>query len=172
MVENKGFNSGESMGFGWDDEVVEQTFELMPPGDYHFTVVGMERGWYEPKRPGKISACNQADIEMQFSWVNASGLRRNNKLTYSLKLTQSLAFLIFQFFASIGLHHEGDGMTRFPWDQIIGKTGIAKVGQREGTTGRIFNTVDSVYPPEKAPTVCADDPKGADKGSNEADIPF
>ena len=158
-------NTTMSQGFGWDDEVVEQTFELMPEGDYHFTVTGMQRGWYEPKRPGKISACNQADIELSFSWLNAAGQRRNNKLTYSLKLTQSLAFLIWQFFEGVGLHTHGDGMTRFPWDKIVGCKGIAKVPQREGSTGRRFNSGDSVYTPDKAPTVCADD-------NTQADIPF
>ena len=165
MADTKVFGMEESAGFGWDDEVVEQAFEVMPEGDYHFTVTGMERGWYEPKRPGKISACNQADIELTFKWLNANGLHRNNKLTYSLKLTQSLAWLIFQFFEGIGLHKPGDGMTRFPWDQIVGKTGIAKITQQEGTTGRIFNRVESVYTPDKAPKVCADD-------RQPADIPF
>ena len=163
---NNGFTTvSESQGFGWDDEVVEQSFELMPEGDYHFTVTGMERGWYEPRRPGKISACNQADIELSFSWTNANGQRRNNKLTYSLKLTQSLAFLIFNFFEGIGLHKSGDGMTRFPWDRIVGCKGIAKVTQREGSTGRVFNSVESVYTPDKAPKVCADD-------TELVDVPF
>ena len=41
MTENKAPN--ESVSFGWDDEVEEQPFELMPDGDYHFTVTGMEQ---------------------------------------------------------------------------------------------------------------------------------
>lgn len=155
--------------FGWDDEVEEQAFELMPVGDYHFTVTGFEKAWFEPKRAeSKIGACAQANIEMLFNWRNKAGMKRSNKLTYSLKLNKTLAFLIWQFFAGIGLHREGDGMKRFPWDKIIGCKGIAKVSQRESMTGRTFNSVDSVYPPEKAPTVTADDPLGG----NESDVPF
>ena len=166
MSENKAPN--ESVAFGWDDEVEEQPFELMPDGDYHFTVTGMERAWFEPKRAdSKISACNQANIELTFKWRNRSGFARTSKLTYQLKLTSSLSFLIFNFFAGIGLHKEGDGMKKFPWNEIMGRKGIARVSTREGNNGRTYNTIESVYTPDKAPTVCAND-----EGAETADVPF
>lgn len=166
MSENKANN--ESVSFGWDDEVEEQPFELMPDGDYHFTVTGMERAWFEPRRAdSKISACNQANIELTFNWTSAGGFRRTSKLTHKLKLTSSLSFLIFQFFAGIGLHKEGDGMKKFPWNEIMGRKGIAKIGSYQGNNGQTYNTIESVYTPDKAPTVCAND-----EGAETADLPF
>ena len=169
MSENKAPN--ESVAFGWDDEVEEQPFELMPDGDYHFTVTGMERAWFEPKRAdSKISACPQANVELTFKWRNSNGFARTSKLTHQLKLTSSLSFLIFNFFAGIGLHKEGDGMKKFPWNDIMGRTGIASVSTREGRNGGTFNTVESVYAPDKAPTVCANDNAGG--AGDDTDAPF
>ena len=167
MSENKASN--ESVSFGWDDEVEEQPFELMPDGDYRFTVTGMERAWFEPKRAdSKISACNQANIELTFNWRSAAGFRRTSKLTHKLKLTSSLSFLIFKFFAGIGLHKEGDGMKRFPWGDIMGKKGVARIGSYQGSNGQTYNSIDDIYTPETAPTVCANDTEAG----NEADVPF
>lgn len=166
MSENKAPN--ESVAFGWDDEVVEQPFELMPDGDYRFTVTGMERAWFEPKRAdSKISACNQANIELTFNWTSAGGFRRTSKLTHKLKLTSSLSFLIFKFFAGIGLHTEGDGMKKFPWDKIMGRKGIARISSYQGNNGQTYNSIDDIYTPDKAPTVCAND-----EGAETADLPF
>lgn len=165
MTENK--STPDIYGFGWDDEVEEQVFELMPDGNYRFTVTDMEREWYEPRPGSKIPACNQANIELTFNWRNSSGNLRTSKLSYKLKLASSLKFLIFQFFAGIGLHKEGDGMKKFPWGEIIGKKGIARISSREGSNGRTYNDVADIYTPDKAPTRCVND-----RVDDEVDIPF
>ena len=98
-----------NQGFGWDDEIEESSFEVLPDGDYRFEVTGFERGWWEPQRSdSKIPACNQAEIEMTINWVNKDGQTRTNKLTYKLKLVRNLQFLIYQFFEAVGLRKKGD----------------------------------------------------------------
>lgn len=147
--------SEENMSFGWDDEIEESDFELVPDGDYQFTVTDFERAWWEPYNPdtSKIQACNQANIELTIDWMNGNGQMRSSKIQHRLKLTRSLQFLIYQFFECVGLRKKGDGTTKMPWDQIVGKTGICQVGHHEDTKGNTYNDIIKCYTPENAPTV-------------------
>ena len=145
-----------NQGFGWDDEVEESSFEVMPDGDYKFEVTGFERGWWEPQRPdSKIPSCNQAEIEMSIRWTNKDGQTRTNKLTYKLKLVRNLQFLIYQLFESVGLRKKGDGTTKMPWNQLIGTVGICQIGHHESNQGNVFNDVIKCYTPDSVPTVIA-----------------
>ena len=143
----------KSMSFGWDDEVEESDFEIMPDGDYVFTVTQFERAWYEAKPEAKISSCHQANIELTISWRNDQGMDRTSKIVYKLKLSRTLQFMIYQFFESIGLRKKGDGTTKMPWDQIIGKTGICQVGHHEDNKGNTYNDIIKCYPVDIAPGV-------------------
>lgn len=143
-----------NQGFGWDDEVEESAFEVMPDGDYKFEITGFERGWWEPQRSdSKIPACNQAEIEMTIRWTNKDGQTRTNKLTYKLKLVRNLQFLIYQLFESVGLRKKGDGTTKMPWNQLIGTVGICQIGHHESSQGNVFNDVIKCYTPDSVPTV-------------------
>lgn len=145
-----------SQGFGWDDEIEESSsakFEPVPDGDFWFTVTGFERGWYEAKPGSKLTSCNQAEIQFTIDWQNEEGEWRKNKVVYKLKLSRKLQWLIYEFFESIGLRKKGDGTTKMPWNDIIGKVGICEVGHHVSDRGGIFNDINKCYPPEEAPTV-------------------
>lgn len=143
-----------NQAFGWDDEVNESEFEILPDGDYIFTVTGFERAFYEPRTPdSKIGACQQANIEFTIKWTNSAGIARENKLVHKLKLWRSLEFLIYQFFECVGLKKKGDGSSVMPWGQIIGKTGICAIGHHTDNKGNDYNDIVKCYPTELAPTV-------------------
>lgn len=143
---------------GWEDEIEESSFEVMPDGDYHFKVAKFERSWFEPKSAdSKIPACNQAEITFEITWKNAKGEPRVNTVIYRLKLVKNLQWLIYQFFESIGLRKKGDGTTKMPWDQMVGKSGICQVGHRESANGNTFNEIVKCYTPESAPNVTQND---------------
>lgn len=142
-----------NMSFGWDDEVEESEYEVMPDGDYAFTVTQFERAWYEAKPDSKIASCHQANIELTINWKNDKGMDRTSKLTHKLKLSRSLQFMIYQFFESIGLRKKGDGSTKMPWDSIIGKTGICQIGHHDDSKGNTYNDIVKCYPAELAPKV-------------------
>lgn len=148
----------ENFVIGWEDEVENSSqFELIPDGDYWFEVTGFEREWWEPVNPetSRIKACNQANIELTITWKNAEGKDKVNKVQYKLKITETLTWLIFQFFESVGLRKKGDGskLKLSLFNQVIGKTGVCEIGHREGTRGGTFNEVKQCYAPEDAPTV-------------------
>lgn len=141
---------------GWDDEIEESSFEVIPDGDYKFEVTGFERGWWEPQRSdSKIPKCNQAEIEMTIRWTNESGRARTNKVIYKLKLVDILQFAIYQFFESVGLRKKGDGTAKMPWDSIIGTVGVCQIGHHESSQGKVFNDVVKCYTPDSTPTVIA-----------------
>lgn len=168
MSENTEMSANTALN--WDDEI-ENTgheFELMPEGDYLFTVTGFTRGWYEPRRPdAKLPPCPQAEIEMTINWTNAGGQSRVNSLTYKLQLSQSVSWKIFQFFQCLGLLAEDAKQAKFPWNSILGKSGIAAVVQNiSQSNGKTYNNIDKVYVPSAAPTVYAN------QAGAESDIPF
>ena len=144
-------NNNLSQGFGWDDEVEESEFELLPDGDYKFKVTGFERAWFNGS--AKIAPCNQANVELTIEWVNDKGMQRTSKLVHRMKLTKSLGFIIYAFFESIGLRKKGDGTTKMPWDQIIDKTGVCMIGHHDDDKGNSYNDIVKCYPAESAPTV-------------------
>ena len=143
-----------NQAFGWEDEVEESSFELLPDGDYIFTVSTWEKAYWEPTKPdSKVGACQQANIEISIDWVNSAGQKKTNKLVHRLKLWRSLDFLIYQFFESIGLRKKGDGSQRMPWDQIVGKSGVCQIGHHTDSKGSEYNDIIKCYPKESAPTV-------------------
>ena len=143
---------------GWDDEIEESSFEVIPDGDYKFEVTGFERGWWEPSRSdSKIPACNQAEIEMTIRWTSESGRTQTNKVKYNLKLVSNLQFLIYQFFEAIGLRKKGDGTTKMPWNNIVGTVGVCQIGHHESNKGTVFNDVVKCYTPDSVPTVIANE---------------
>ena len=144
----------ENLAFGWDDEVNESEFEILPDGDYFFTVTGFERAQFEPKSAdSKVGACQQANIEFTIQWKNSAGQDRTNKIVHRLKLWRTLEWMIYQFFESIGLRKKGDGSQKMPWGQIIGKTGVCQIGHHTDNKGNDYNDVLKCYPPELAPKV-------------------
>lgn len=150
------FDEEPSQGFGWDDEIEESSgskFEPVPDGDYWFTVTGFERGWYEARPGSKLASCNQAELQFTIDWQNDAGEWRKNKIAYKLKLSRKLQWLIYEFFESIGLRKKGDGTTKMPWNDVIGKTGICEVSHHVSDRGGIFNDINKCYPPEEAPRV-------------------
>lgn len=143
-----------TQAFGWDDEVNESEFEIIPDGDYAFTVSAFEKAYFEPKSAdSKIGACQQANIEFTINWRNSAGIERTNKVIHKLKLWRSLEFLIYQFFESIGLRKKGDGTTVMPWNQIVGRTGICQIGHHTDSKGTDYNDIVKCYTPDNAPTV-------------------
>ena len=60
MYEDKG------TALGWDDEINnEESFELLPEGDYTFKVTKFERGRFDGS--DKLPACNKATITCEVS---------------------------------------------------------------------------------------------------------
>ena len=154
-------------------ELDDNTFVLLPDGDYHFTVKSHEVGYAtSDKMPPNTQqiTCNleipyTKDGQVEFVTV------RNN-----LNIYKKALFAVRQFVECIGMAPE-KGRISIDLDKIDGATGICNVITYEGSNGNEYNRVNLFYPPSKAPTVTANDEAWAKRDDLDFeevpdDIPF
>jgi len=134
-------------------ELDDNTFEVLPDGDYHFTVASHEVDFYSGT--GNIPANTQQIIcylEVPFM---KDGEVATAKVRNTLNVYKKALFAIRQFVECIGMVPE-KGKMNVDMDKIDGRTGVCSITTVEGKNGD-FNRVQTFYPPSKAPAVTAND---------------
>ena len=112
--------------FGWDDEIQrDESFQVLPEGDYRFTVTRFERARHSGSE--KIPACNKAVLTLSVSGPEASG-----EVQTSLFLHSKFEWKLCQFFTAIGQRRPGEAM-RMNWGAVPGSSGMCRVGVRKWT---------------------------------------
>lgn len=113
--------------FEWDDQILEESsgFELMPEGEYDFTVTKFERGRHTGS--AKLPPCNKAILTLELSNAQASG-----SIIHNLFLHTKTEGLLSAFFIAIGQKKHGEPL-RMNWQAVIGAKGKCKVGVRSWT---------------------------------------
>ena len=134
--------------FGWDDEIQrDESFQVLPEGDYRFTVTRFERARHSGSE--KIPACNKAVLTLSVSGPEASG-----EVQTSLFLHSKFEWKLCQFFTAIGQRRPGEAM-RMNWGAVPGASGMCRVGVRKWTGNdgkeREGNEINEFYDPEAAP---------------------
>lgn len=107
-------------------EVTE--FALLPDGTYPYTVVNVEKEFYEPKEGSKLPPCNMAKITCE---VNG-GNNGTTRITRSFFWHSSTMWRISQLFISVGLVKKGEKFVPNP-DRLLGLTGSCQVVQESYT---------------------------------------
>ena len=127
---------------GWEDEIEKDSiFELVPDGDYDFTVTAFERGRHPGGGDGKLPPCNKAILTIEVTnGANTTSLRHN------LFLHTRTEGMICAFFTAIGMRRKGEAL-RPDWSAVIGRTGRCKVGKRV-YDGNEYNDIKKFYEPE------------------------
>ncbi|MDR0885429.1 MAG: DUF669 domain-containing protein [Clostridiales Family XIII bacterium] len=128
--------------FGWDDEIVkDDDFILLAPGDYDFTVVGVERQRYEGNqtKADGLPPCPMAKVQLRIDAPQGHANIFNNIFLHSR--TEGM---ISAFFASIGLKKKGEPL-KMNWPAVPGSTGRAKIDIRK-YNGNDYNEVKKFYP--------------------------
>ena len=142
--------------FGWDDEIQrdDSPFQVLPEGDYNFTVKKFERARHSGSE--KIPACNKAILTVTVSSAEASG-----DVQTSLFLHSKFEWKLCQFFTSIGQRKHGEAM-RMNWGAVPGASGVCHVGVRKwiGNDNKEHesNEITEFYDPENAPQVTTAQP--------------
>lgn len=137
---------------GWDDEIQkEESFVLLPEGDYRFTVVKLDKGRHDGS--AKISACPKAIVD--FSVTAPDGTVTT--ITENFLLHKKMEWKLSQFFASIGMKQK-DEKLRMNWSPaLIGKTGICKiiVHEYKGNDNQMHkkNQIEKLYPSYDQPNL-------------------
>lgn len=109
--------------FGWDDEItVDNEYKPLMPGEYEFTVVGLEREYFEGSE--KMPACPRAIVEIE---IEHEGI--NHRIKNSILLHSKLEGIISSFFTSIGQKKKGETL-KMNWSKVVGSKGRCKTGIR------------------------------------------
>ena len=127
----------------WNDSIShDSTFELLPAGDYFFTVQSFERA----RHPGseKLPPCNKAILRLEVSDGQHTGT-----MTHNLFLHQRCEGMLCAFFTAIGQRQKGEEL-RMDWPKVPGSTGRCKIKVRawQGKDGdeRQSNDIQTFYP--------------------------
>ena len=142
----------EQKVFDWDDETEVEEREqretvILPDGNYDFTVVKTEKGFYQPRPGSKIPACNKVDIYLRLD----GGELGTGLAVETLFLCEKQAWKAAAFFRCIGLRKH-DEPVKWRWiDHCEGEKGRCKVYvdtfQSNGQE-RKNNKVDRFYDPD------------------------
>ena len=121
------YNGPDSSEMGWDDTISEeQTFVLLPEGEYNFTVKNFRRDRHQPREGGKLPACNKAVLTIEID----GGDKGKTTLEHNLFLHRSTEGLLSAFFLSIGQKKHGEPL-RMNWTAVPGSKGRCRVRVRE-----------------------------------------
>lgn len=131
----------------------DNTFEILPDGDYHFTVDSHEVGYATSEKLPPNTQQITCYLEIPFI---KDGEVHTAKIRNNLNVYKKALFAIRQFSECIRLCPE-KGKFAFNIDKIDGRTGICAVTSRESANGNTYNTIQMFYPPSKAPAVTAND---------------
>lgn len=133
------FNNAKEL-LGWDDEITNDGFPLLPDGDYDFTVVNFERDRFSGNE--KTPECNIAKIIIR---INYQG--ENIDIKHSFFMLKKNEWQLSQFFCSIGQKKYGEPL-RMNWNLVIGSKGRCKIGKRT-YNGNDYNEVKKFLEPEE-----------------------
>lgn len=146
MVENQG-------ALSWDSQIEkENSFVLLPEGEYEFKVEKMERGQYQPSPQSKIRETSpQAELELKIQSTEGEAT-----VFERLILHTATEWKLSEFFISIGQKVKGQPFTP-NWGQVIGSTGRAKIEinkykTNQGQDRENNRVVEFLEPKESTPT--------------------
>lgn len=110
-------------------------FEPFPPGNYPFRVVEITRGQFDGSK--KMAPSPKVDVTCE---VFDEHSNKSIRVRRSLILNSKTAFVIAQFFESIGKKKKGEPI-KMDWN-VIGSGGYLELGQRKSTTnGKMYNEI-------------------------------
>ena len=131
----------------------DNTFEVLPDGDYHFRVASHETGYANSDKmpPNTI----QVACYLEIPFIK-EGQIKYAKVRNNLNIYNKAMFAIRQFTDCIGLTPE-KGRASINLEDMDGKTGICNLTTGESKAGNEYNNVQLFYAPSKAPAVTAND---------------
>lgn len=134
-------------------ELDDNTFEVLPDGDYHFKVASHEVGYATSDKMPPNTQQIICHLEIPFE---KDGEIKTAKVRNNLNVYRKALFAIRQFAECIGMVPE-KGKAKIDLEKIDGMTGVCSITTMESKNGNEFNRAELFYPPSKAPAVTAND---------------
>lgn len=131
----------------------DNSFEVLPDGDYHFKVSSHEVGYATSDKlpPNTQTITCYLDIPYMKDGAVETATVRNN-----LNIYKKALFAVRQFVECIGMAPEHGKMT-VNLENIDGLSGVCSLTTRESKNGNEYNNVAVFYPPSKVPAVTMND---------------
>lgn len=111
----------------WDDSIESDgmQYQILPEGEYNFTVTGFERSRF----PGsaKVPSCPKAVLTLTVDTPQGPATVRTDILLY-----RNFEWRISSFFRCIGQKKQGEKIT-MNWSKVLGSRGRAKIRPRTYT---------------------------------------
>ena len=139
----------------WDSEITKELeFELLPDGEYAFTVESVERGRYSGS--DKLAACPMAKLSLRVSDENGN----QGVVLDTLYLNSKAEWKLSQFFTAIGQKKKGETL-RMNWNLVPAASGKLELTVNEyidkNGTKKKNNRVWRYLPKEAAPAAFVPD---------------
>lgn len=158
----------KSGAMDWDSAIENdgQEFILLPEGDYGFTVIDMERGWYNGS--AKMEPCNTANLTLEVRTSDGTA-----RVPVRLFLNHAVEWRLSAFFRCIGQKKHGERLIP-KWNEVIGARGIAHFKPRpyKGQDGEERQANDVARWIDYDPAKMTAQPAASYDGSDDEDIPF
>lgn len=142
-------------------ELDDNTFKLLPDGDYHFRVDSHEVGYATSDKIPPNTQQITCYLEIPFE---KDGGIEFVKIRNNLNIYKKALFAVRQFVECIGMVPE-KGKMKVDLDKMDGMTGVCSITTRESANGNEYNRVEQFYPPSKVPAVTANDEAWSKKDS-------
>lgn len=128
---------------GWDAEVEEKQFILLPEGEYPFRVIGVDKEAHNGT--DKMPACNVANIHIVINY-NGEEVQIDKKLFLISTNGQ-----LFDFFRAIGAQTLSDGRIKMNWNNVLNAEGRAIISHRK-YNGNDYNQIKRFVEPASQET--------------------
>lgn len=135
--------NNQGTALGWDDEVEEKAFTLLPEGTYPFRVDSFDREQHNGT--DKMPPCNVANVHLV---INHNG---EDVHIYKKLFLLSTNGQLFAFFRAIGAQTLPDGRIKMDWSKVPGATGYVVINHRK-YNGNEYNNIKSFVDPSKQAT--------------------
>ena len=154
-------------------ELDDNSFYVLPEGDYHFKVASHEVGYATSEKLPPNTQQITCYLEIP---IIEDGDTKTVTVRNSLNVYKKALFAIRQFVECVGMVPE-KGKVKIDMDKIDGLEGVCSIVIIESSNGNEFNRVQTFYPPSKAPAVTLNDEAWKKRDDflevgEEADVPF
>lgn len=129
----------------------DNTNEVLPDGDYHFTVESHELNYYSGDSKKIPPNTQQVVCYLEIPYKDKTVKVRN-----TLNIYQKGLWAVRQFVECIGMVPE-KGRLAVDLDKIDGLSGVCAITTTTSAKGNEFNNVGTFYTPSKTPAVTAND---------------
>lgn len=134
-------------------ELDDNSFYVLPEGDYHFKVASHEVGYATSEKLPPNTQQITCYLEIP---IIEDGDTKTVTVRNSLNVYKKALFAIRQFVECVGMVPE-KGKVKIDLDKIDGLEGVCSIVIIESSNGNEFNRVQTFYPPSKAPAVTLND---------------